>query len=302
DVLQSVMSLSAREKGLELEFIVDKDVPTGVVGDPLRLRQVLTNLISNAIKFTNYGKITVRVSLQERQEDRKRARLYFDVRDTGIGISKAQQVHLFEAFSQGDSSITRRFGGTGLGLAISKKLVEMMDGEIGVESDPDQGSRFYFSFWLGLAQKPVSVAKTTQAETAEDYMLQGMRALLVEDVDINRKMASIMLSKAGVTIAEACDGKEALELLENNPEAFDVVLMDVQMPVMDGLTATRLIRQHPRFGELPVIAMTAFAMKDDEVRCYEVGMNDYVSKPINSRELYSALAKYKRKESTVSRK
>jgi len=302
DVLQSVMNLSAQEKGLELEFNLGKDIPTGLIGDPLRLRQVLTNLISNAIKFTNHGKITVRVSLLERQEDRKRVHLYFEVRDTGIGISKAQQAHLFEAFSQGDSSITRRFGGTGLGLAISKKLVEMMGGEIGLESDPDNGSRFHFSVWLGQAQMPVSITDTAQPVAVEDYRLQGMRALLVEDVDINRKMASIMLKKAGVSIAEACDGKEALEWLESNPEAFDVVLMDVQMPVMDGLTATRLIRQHPRFSELPVIAMTAFAMKDDEVRCYEVGMNDYVSKPINPRELYATLAKYRRKESVLSRK
>ena len=299
EALKSVLGLTAREKGLELRFIIGKDVPSGLVGDPLRLRQVLTNLISNAIKFTSQGKITVKVTLLEKQADR-RARLYFEVRDTGIGISKSQQLHLFKAFAQGDSSITRRFGGTGLGLTISKRLVEMMEGEIGVESEPEKGSRFHFRAWFGLLQKPVSMANIMQPVAAADYRLQGMRALLVEDVDINRKVASIMLTKVGVSIAEACDGMEALERLESAPEAFDVVLMDVQMPVMDGLTATRLIRKHPQFGEIPVIAMTAFAMKDDEVRCYEVGMNAYISKPINPTELYSTLAKYKRKEVVMS--
>jgi signal transduction histidine kinase/ActR/RegA family two-component response regulator len=302
EVLQSVIGLIAQEKGLEIEFILGKDVPKGLVGDPLRLRQVLTNLVSNAIKFTHQGKITVRVSLLEQEQGQKRARLNFEIRDTGIGISEAQQLHLFEAFSQGDNSITRRFGGTGLGLAISKKLVDMMGGEIGVESEPDKGSCFHFTAWFGLLQKPVSIVDIKQPVAIEDYNLQGMRALLVEDVDINRKMASIMLKKAGLSIAEACDGKEALECLESAPDSFDVVLMDVQMPVMDGLTATQLIRQNPLFGKLPIIAMTAFAMKEDEIRCYEVGMNDYVSKPISPDELYSTLAKYKRQVGVLYRK
>jgi PAS domain S-box-containing protein len=297
EALKSVLGLSAREKALMLEFVLGQDVPRRLIGDPLRVKQVLTNLISNAIKFTPQGKITVKVSLLEKapMKGKTRARLLFEVCDTGIGMSNEQKEHLFQAFTQGDSSITRRYGGTGLGLAISKKLVEMMEGEIGVESELKKGSRFYFSAWFGLEEKvPAMMAQPPAA--AEDYHLHGLRALLVEDVDINRKLARIMLVKAGVSIAEACDGKEAIECLENSSEDFDVVLMDVQMPVMDGLTATRLIRQNPRFTALPVIAMTAFAMKEDETRCYAAGMNDYVSKPIHPHELYSTLVKYRQKQ------
>ena len=294
EMLRSVLGLSAREKMLELEFTISDDVPRKLVGDPLRLRQVLTNLISNAIKFTPQGKIMVNISRLELQTDKYRTQLFFEVSDTGIGMSKEQQENLFQAFSQGDSSITRRYGGSGLGLAISRSLVELMGGEIGVESKLLKGSTFHFSAWFGLAQKDVPT-NTPQPVAPKDYQLQGMRTLLVEDVDINRKVASMMLAKAGVLTAEACDGQEALERLESAPEAFDVVLMDVQMPVMDGLSATRLIRQNPRLDGLPIIAMTAFAMKEDEKRCYDAGMNGYVSKPINPGELYSVLARYKQK-------
>ena len=291
--LKSVLGLSASEKSLMLEFILDKNTPRRLIGDPLRLKQVLTNLISNAIKFTSHGKITVKVSLLEKMsiKGKPRARLLFEVIDTGIGMNDEQKEHLFQAFSQGDSSITRRYGGTGLGLAISKKLVEMMEGEIGVESKLKHGTRFYFTAWFVLGHTVPEIALPPVA--AEDYHLQGIRALLVEDVDINRKLARVMLTKAGVLIIEACNGQEALASLENSPEDIDVVLMDIQMPVMDGLTTTQLIRKNPRFSKLPIIAMTAFAMKEDETRCLAAGMTDYISKPIHPHNLYSTLAKYK---------
>ena len=297
-MLQSAMESSARDKGLELAFIFGKGVPQGLVGNRLRLRQALVNLISNAIKFTLQGKITVKVSLHKKQHDRGRARLYFEIQDTGIGISKEQQLQLFQPFSQGDSSNTRRFGGTGLGLAIAKKLVEMMEGEIGVESEPEKGSTFYFSAWFDLPQKVVLDTVDTvaaQPNGTESHVLQGMRVLLVDDVDINRKVASMMLSRAGASITGAENGQEALAQLESNP--VDVVLMDVQMPVMDGLTATQLIRQNPRFAELPVIALTAVTTKEDEKRCYEAGMNGYVRKPLQADELYATLGKYKQQTS-----
>jgi PAS domain S-box-containing protein len=290
--LQSILSVTAHEQGIDLEFSLDKDVPRELVGDPLRLRQVLTNLISNAIKFTHEGKTTVKVSLLEKQTDQQRAQLYFEVIDTGIGISKEQQLHLFEPFLQGDSSISRRYGGTGLGLAISKKLVERMEGEIGVKSQPGKGSTFHFSAWFGLAEKALSVDLRKTA-VGEDHQLQGLRVLLVDDVDMNRKLVQVMLDKVGASITGAENGQEALKLLVGAPDAFDIVLMDLQMPVMDGLTATKFIRENPRFVDLPIIAMTASAMKEDETRCKEVGMNDYVSKPINITELYSTLARYK---------
>jgi signal transduction histidine kinase len=289
-VLQNALDISARDQGLELEFILGKGVPTGLVGDRLRLRQVLTNLIHNAIKFTPEGKVTVTVSLHKEQHDRQRTRLFFEVRDTGIGISKEQQLHLFQPFSQVDSSLTRRYGGTGLSLAISSKLVEMMEGEIGVESTPEKGSTFHFSSWFDLPQKSIMDPVTAPVVVANNS-LQGMRVLLVDDVDINRKVTSVMLSRAGASITGAENGQEALDQLECTP--VDVVLMDVQMPVMDGLTATQLIRQNPRFGNIPVIAMTALARKEDETRCYEAGMNGYISKPIRADDLYATLGKYK---------
>ena len=290
ETLQSLLGVKVCEKGLILEFLVNHDVPQGLVGDPLRLRQVLTNLIGNAIKFTPQGKVTVKVSLLETQETRKRVCLYFEIIDSGIGMTREQQLKLFEEFSQGDSSITRRYGGTGLGLAISKKLVEMMDGTIGVKSAVSEGSTFYFSAWFGLAEKDTSTI-VAQPVRPEDYQLQGLRVMLVDDIAINRKVARAMLARAGaVVVAEAGHGQEALDQLEKAPDAFDVVLMDVQMPGIDGLQATRILRQDPRFGHLPVIAMTALVMDNDEIKCREVGMNDFVRKPINPDDLYKVLS------------
>jgi signal transduction histidine kinase len=292
EMLQSMLGVKAREKGLTLEFILNKDIPQWLVGDPLRLRQVLINLIGNAIKFTPQGKVTVKISLLEKQETRQRVCLYFEVIDSGIGMTREQQLRLFEAFSQADSSISRRYGGTGLGLAISRKLVERMEGEIGVKSVLTEGSTFHFSAWFGLAEKPATTIAAPLVR-AEDYRLQGLRVLLVDDVDINRKVARAMLEQAGVVVvAEAGHGQEALDQLERAPDAFDVVLMDVQMPGMDGLMATRSIRQDPRFGHIPVIAMTAMVMEDEKIRCFEAGMNDFVSKPINPAELYATLLKH----------
>jgi signal transduction histidine kinase/CheY-like chemotaxis protein len=294
ETLQSMLSLSAREKSLELEFIIDSKIPRILVGDPLRLKQVLTNLIGNAIKFTSRGRIAVKISMIEQYIDSQRARIYFEVIDSGIGLTEEQQSALFQKFSQADTSITRRFGGTGLGLAISKKLVERMGGTIGVKSRPGEGSSFYFSIWLGLAKQSLRPARE-EADFVEKPgdRLHGFRVLLVDDVDINRKVARIMLNKSGVLITEASNGSEALEHLEKTPGGFDLVLMDMQMPVMDGLTATKIIRQNSKFDNLPIIALTAAAMKEDERRCLDAGMNGHVSKPINANELNATLLKYK---------
>ena len=290
-VLQNTLEPSARDKGLEMEFIYGEGVPKEVVGDRLRLRQVFTKLIQNAIKFTRDGKITTTVSLHREQNDSHRACLYFEVKDTGMGISQEQQLQLFQPFSLGDSSLTRPHGGIGLGLAISRQLVKMMGGEIGVESAPGKGSTFYFSVLFDLPEEAVVDSDAVKSNGEENHPLEGMRVLLVDDVDINRKVASVILTRAGASITGAENGEDALRLLENTP--VDVVLMDVQMPVMDGLTATQLIRRNPRFDNIPVIAMTALARKDDEQRCYEVGMNGFVSKPIHAEELYATLGKYK---------
>jgi|GEM_PF-475723 len=428
--LSSTISVKTQEKGLE--FLVDcaADVPLGLVGDPLRLGQVLLNLTNNAVKFTAEGVITLRISLTRRSN--RQATLRFEVRDTGIGISEEQIARLFRPFSQADCSTTREYGGTGLGLAISTRLVKMMGGEIGVDSTPGEGSTFWFTARLGLArhlpQRPrlsatpdleglralvvddnptareilvrllgqlgfrageaasaregIEAIRRAQADDPYRLMLmdwsmpgmtgleaarrikddsgiapephiimvsaysredlihqsqtlgldgylikpinestlfdavmlafgkdagglagpgsdhaialpeqvRGARLLLVEDNEINRQVACEILEQAGAQVLVAGDGRQALEILEDT--AVDGVLMDMQMPVMDGITATREIRRRPRFKHLPIIAMTANAMARDRERCLEAGMNDHVAKPIDIGELFQTLGRW----------
>lgn len=430
DNLVSMMSVKTAEKGLE--FLVDRgpEVPTGLVGDPLRVGQVLINLVNNAVKFTDAGTVTLRVALAERRQDG--VTLRFEVQDTGIGMDEAQLGRLFRSFTQADGSTTRKYGGTGLGLTISRRLVEMMGGEIGVESQPGAGSTFWFTVQLGLAQKlpqrrrlsatpdleglPVLVvddnpvareilvrdveqfgfrageapsaaealAELRQAqqrgepwrlalvdwnmpgmsglelarriledETLEpkphiiivsaysredlvhqarelgldgylvkpvndsllfDAIMQafgkemraqaqarrqtpelppqvrGARLLLVEDNEINQQVAREILENAGARVSVAANGVEALEMLAAGD--YDGVLMDMQMPVMDGVTATREIRKQERYRELPIIAMTANAMAGDRDRCLQAGMNDHVAKPIDVQQLFEVLGRW----------
>ncbi|MES9844764.1 MAG: response regulator, partial [Candidatus Sedimenticola sp. 6PFRAG5] len=428
DVLRNLSSLvahKANSKGLEVMFRVDPDVPDALVGDPLRLGQVLLNLCGNAIKFTDKGDVVVSVKLDEASADS--AQLAFSITDTGIGITQQEQAKLFKPFTQADASATRRYGGTGLGLAISKRLVEMMDGDIGVESVPGEGSTFSFTVRFGLhggqrqvalmnteelkglralvvddnaaaretlqgmlsslglnvslvssgeeaveeclrqegfdlvlmdwrlpgidgveatrrilceqslktqpaivlvtaysrediieqAQeldlagillKPISPAvlsdtvmvalgrkeETEQSHPAEQDLgvravstIQGANILVVEDNEINRQVAHELLKVAGLNAEEAHDGRQAVKLVAG--KEFDAVLMDIQMPVMDGFEATRVIRQIPGLENLPIIAMTANAMVGDREKCLAAGMNDYVAKPIDPADLYQAL-------------
>ncbi len=413
----------AAEQGLEMVFEISPQVPTRVRGDPVRLHQVLVNLVGNAIKFTPEGQIVVRVSVSEKQDSW--VRLLFAVSDTGIGIPAEKHETIFESFSQADGSVTRKYGGTGLGLAICKRLVEMMDGDIWLDSEVGEGSTFYFtarlecssqadrwSVWAeGLAglkvlivddhpatrgalaemltaarcitetasggrqallklrraadvgrpfalvlldldmpepdgrqtlslirrtdslkRVPVLLLTTinrlehTVADSAQcdGYLIKPilphvlfrvvrrvlgigepaaalpgpdmragptgippLRILLAEDHPVNRKLAQVMLERAGHRVVAVKNGQAAIEALEREP--FDLVLMDVQMPEMDGLTATRLIRARPEWADLPIIAMTAYALKGDRERCLEAGMNDYVSKPIRESELFAAI-------------
>lgn len=432
DSLLSLVGLNAEEKGLELMFDVDFDVPPALIGDPLRLGQVLTNLCNNAVKFTDAGgEVVVGVALQE--EDDSRVVLRFSVRDTGIGLSKEQQDHLFEAFSQADNSTTRKYGGTGLGLAISKQLVEMLNGVLWVESEPGKGSNFFFTVELGkqegqpqrlyqqqsqlgvlkvlivddnqtsrdilghmlqsfhfqvdrvesgfeaierleetdktkpydlvlmdwrmpaldgietiqriqhdpeithsptvimisaysrvklqeaargvklagLLTKPVTPSSLLNAilvamgheaiavrhnlvseEEADVAIeaLRGSRILLVEDNEINQELALDLLTTIGVRVDCADNGAEALDRL--NASDYDGVLMDCQMPVMDGYEATRKIRQQARFNALPVIAMTANVMRADKTKVLESGMNDHIGKPIHPEVMFNTLAKW----------
>ncbi|MBF0463233.1 MAG: response regulator, partial [Magnetococcales bacterium] len=432
DNLANLVGLKAEERGLELHFDIDPDLPTTLVGDPLRLGQILVNLGNNAVKFTDRGDIVVRVRQEEVEGER--IKLYFSVQDSGIGMTPEQQGRLFSSFSQADSSTTRKFGGTGLGLAISKKLSEMMGGTIGVESAPGKGSTFHFTAWLGYkrvhsderlrvardvaglrllvvddngtareilahmarhlgfrvetassgqaalacvdaataAQDPVQVilmdwqmpvmdgiataqalqrdprraqvprvimvtayGREDAAHAAGDlaikeiltkpvsssslldavmttlgrevmagrranqrlgeeqeaiHHLRGARILLVEDNEINQELALELLTGAGMVAEVAGNGQEALEKLAGGH--FDGVLMDVQMPVMDGYTATQEIRKRAAWSTLPVIAMTANAMAGDREKAVAAGMNDHIAKPINVREMFTTMARW----------
>ncbi|MFM9968963.1 MAG: response regulator [Burkholderiales bacterium] len=287
EALKSMMGATAHARGLNLQFDIGAQVPRSLNGDPTRIRQILTNLIGNAVKFTSMGRVILRIVVLETQEEARRIRLRFEVSDTGIGLNQEQIAGLFERFSQADSSITRRFGGTGLGLAISKNLVELMHGEIGIESQVGQGSTFHFSIWLGLGDSGV----LEEAPVADDFgmPLAGLRVLVVDDLDLNRELVRAILEGADVVVSEAGNGREALTLLEGSPEAFDAVFMDLHMPVMDGIDATRRIRQNPALRSIPIIALTADAMIEDKQRCLDAGMNGYVSKPFRTVDLYASL-------------
>lgn len=287
----ATMSQLAARKGLKFVHPCS-DQYHAVVGDPHRLRQVLINLIGNAIKFTEQGE--VRITLNERSRGAQYICLEFCIFDTGIGISAEQQKRLFQAFSQGDSSITRNYGGTGLGLVISKQLIEQMGGNIRLISTENVGTSFIFTVTLGATEMPS--AKHHESSPAEQIAvpqfqaLHGSRVLLVEDNEINRIVAVELLEKLHLQVDVAENGMIALSKLET--ERYDCVLMDVQMPIMDGYLTTQRLKEVEALKTLPVIAMTANAREEDKQRCLEAGMVDYISKPILPATLYSTLYKW----------
>jgi len=268
----SLVSLGVRaaKEGLELVVSFDPSLPELVAGDSLRLHQVLSNLVTNAIKFTDAGQVTVDVTVVD-------AGICFEVTDTGIGMTAVEQELLFQPFAQGDSSTTRRFGGTGLGLAICRQLVELMGGEIGVTSEPGAGSRFWFTVPLRSVAPP-TVSATPPSFSVPARGSQG-RVLVVEDNLVNRKVAIAMLSRLGYEAVTANDGLEALDALSK--ASFDVVLMDCQMPRLDGYEAASEIRVRETDRHTPIVAMTASAMASDRERCLAAGMDDYLTKPLN---------------------
>jgi signal transduction histidine kinase/DNA-binding NarL/FixJ family response regulator len=287
DVLSKVINLvgdKARFKGLEFQVSAQPDVPRYLTGDPLRLAQCLVNLANNAVKFTERGSVTIRVFLVEAVDEQ--AVLRFEVSDTGVGMTEQQQAKLFQSFQQADISTSRKFGGTGLGLAISKQLVELMGGTVGVDSLPGSGSKFWFTVVLGLASE--SDVSREHAESTEFARLDGIRILLAEDNPFNQQVASELLEMAGASVAIATNGHEVLSQLQHG--TFDCVLMDMQMPEMDGIEATRQIRINPRYAQQLVIAMTANAMSDDRALCFNAGMNDFITKPVQPQRLYAVLA------------
>jgi signal transduction histidine kinase/ActR/RegA family two-component response regulator/HPt (histidine-containing phosphotransfer) domain-containing protein len=286
DVLKRFV-VQAQQKGLDLFIDINPDVPDAVIGDPVRLQQIIGNLVANAIKFTMQGHVLVRVLEDARAEGS--TRMHISVADTGIGIPKDKQRAVFDAFQQADGSTTRRFGGTGLGLTISTTLVNLMGGRLWLESEPGVGSTFHFTVALDRASAPVPSAPRLSARFAADGSRAEVRVLLVEDNVVNQRVANGLLVRRGHQVRIAADGEEALAMLAG--EAFDVVLMDVQMPVMGGLEATIEIRARERIhgGHIRVIAMTAHAMSGDRERCLEAGMDAYLSKPVDPELLFAAV-------------
>ena len=294
-VLENVSSIvrqKAAEKKLRLLFQLSPAVAAlNLRGDPLRLGQVLLNLAGNAIKFTDTGSVNLRIDLAA--DDGTMVLLRCTVADTGIGIADADKKRLFTAFEQADGSMTRKYGGTGLGLSISKRLVELMGGEIGVDSQLGQGSTFWFTARVGKIAAAAGPAPATSGETAEARIRQnfsGTRVLLAEDEPINQEVSCALLEAAGLRVDLALDGAIATEMTGQNDYAL--ILMDMQMPRLNGLEATRLIRLQPRHAATPIIAMTANAFDEDRQACLAAGMNDHIGKPVDPEVLFSTMLKW----------
>jgi signal transduction histidine kinase/HPt (histidine-containing phosphotransfer) domain-containing protein/DNA-binding NarL/FixJ family response regulator len=317
-VIAGVVNLVSRDadiKGLKLLCSLDTCIPRTLIGDPLRISQILINYVNNAVKFTKQGE--VRLAISVRNSTDSDIQLLFSVTDTGIGLTEDQMGRLFKSFSQADTSTTRNYGGTGLGLAVSKSLAQAMGGEVGVDSVHGKGSTFWFTAQLKIGSPEkigakhgiemngnLSPATLIEIQNREQQSLEvqlericGARILLVEDNEINQQVASELLQSVGMEVDIADNGQIALQSLEARSvegRPYDIVLMDMQMPVMDGVTAARLIRETRSAESLPIVAMTANAMQADRDRCMDAGMNDFVTKPIIPEKLWQALLSWVR--------
>ncbi|MCB1888520.1 MAG: response regulator [Rhodocyclaceae bacterium] len=286
----SLVSGAAAAKGLQLSTRF-APLPEGLLGDPTRLRQALLNYLSNAVKFTLQGQVAVEVMVVEDRSDS--AIIRFEVSDTGPGIAADARSRLFTTFEQADNSMTRKYGGTGLGLAITRKIAEIMDGEAGVESTQGSGSTFWFTVRLSKAapdHEPRLPDSGSHAEAALRAQFAGTRILLVEDEPINREVATTMLEDAGIVVDTAEDGEQAVNMAGN--QAYALILMDIQMPKLNGLDTTRRIRQLADQEEVPILALTANAFAEDKAQCIDAGMNDFITKPVIAEDLYRVLFRW----------
>ncbi len=279
------IAITNRIKGLEKEneivALIDDGIPGVVVGDDVRLSQILNNLVSNALKFTNKGKVTIKADLISKELDKTIVR--FEVTDTGVGIASNLHEKIFERFTQADSNITRQFGGSGLGLTIIKRLLDLQGSSINLESVVGEGSSFYFELSFGKASNEVNSNTNKSQDLSQG--LEGVSVLLVEDVKFNIIVAKKMMEKWGITIDVAENGQIAVDKVKEN--TYDVILMDLQMPIMDGFTATKNIREGG--SKIPIVALTASVSSETQIEVIECGMNAYLTKPFNPKDLYNIL-------------
>lgn len=307
--LKNLFIFSANQKNITFQVKLDHDVPQCLLGDALRIQQVLTNLIGNAIKFTKHGKITLSVRLKKFEGANAKIRFY--VSDTGIGMSRKDQAKLFKPFSQADTSITRRFGGTGLGLSISRHLLQLMGSDFRVKSSVGKGSIFRFDLMLAIASSEVQHTESSfrnevgAGDLAKDLgergkVLSGSRILMAEDNRINQRVVEEFLKLSGVNVDIANNGQEAIELLSEN--SYDAILMDVHMPVLGGVEATERIRGNAKYSKLPIIALTAGVTQEEKNKCHASGMNDFVGKPVDPQELITVLCYWIKRETDHEKK
>jgi len=287
-----LLSAQAGDKGLNLELNYHRGCPQHFIGDPVRLHQVMLNLVGNAVKFTERGEVALIISCSPEHNDEMQ--VCIEVRDTGIGISTEAQQRLFAAFTQADNSTTRRFGGSGLGLAISKRLVELMQGHIELDTVKGSGSTFRAFIPLGSCVTTSEAGERTQRSESSNDSLKGLRVLLVEDVATNRMVATAMLKKQGIEVATAENGSQAADMAQHGH--YDVILMDIRMPVMDGYEASAVIRSNEALGpsahRTVIIALTANALESDRQACLDAGMDDFLSKPFTRDALYEILLRW----------
>ena len=289
----ALLSMKARDKGISLEQQIPSDIPDALVGDPLRLEQILVNLLGNAVKFTEQGSIMLQIGPGPAQGAPDRLALEVTISDTGIGMNEQTMTRLFRPFSQGDSSTTRTHGGTGLGLTICRHLVEMMGGTITVESQPGKGSSFSFIAIFGVGESAKRKGRRAErgALVQRYQSLKGLRLLIAEDHPINRQIVREVLEAVGVQVETANNGREAVAFMQDHGDTVDLVLMDIQMPVMDGYVATSEIRRRYSRNRLPIVAMTAHALREERERCLAAGMNEHLPKPVVVENLYELLAR-----------
>ena len=297
DSIIEMLFAEFKEKGIDLSLKIDPNLPEILVGDSMRLRQGITNLVNNALKFTNTGGlITIGVNQKKVGIHHGKIMLDFYIKDTGVGIKSKHLDNLFNPFTQADPSSTRKYGGTGLGLSISKKIVEKMNGEIDIKSEYGKGTIFHFNCLFGLPTKEMKEQLNSQSDHSKNEKnikkykenIIGSRILVAEDNPVNQQIIKTILKKANLIVEVANNGKEAIGLLKD--EKFDAILMDIQMPEMDGLEATKRIREIPDNKNLPIIALTANAMDEDEQMCRLAGMNGFITKPIDAEKLFKILS------------